>query len=195
MIFAFNLGQKYSWWITEGPHLLLNHFKCFAKLCLSDCANYLVLWEKLTTFRDVAKYLTQTNGKILSQFSLNPILTEFVMFLASPPQRHPFDDLWPDHTLISKSVLIFANSANPDETPHLGLRCLYMRCDMGFPTMWYVRPPKPPISLRIRAVWPETLLVAWIIETGWTSFGVSKLKRRLHRSVWVYTYVTLLEIT
>ena len=23
---------------------------------------------------------------------------------------------------------------------------------MGFPTMWYVRPPKPQISLRIRAV-------------------------------------------
>ena len=28
-----------------------------------------------------------------------------------------------------------------------------------FPTMWYVRPAKPRISLRIRAVWPEPLLV------------------------------------
>ena len=33
------------------------------------------------------------------------------------------------------------------------------RC-MRFPTMWYVRPAKPPISLRIRAVWSEPLLVA-----------------------------------
>ena len=26
---------------------------------------------------------------------LNPILTEFVMMLVSPPNRHPFDDLSP----------------------------------------------------------------------------------------------------
>ena len=31
---------------------------------------------------------------------------------------------------------------------------------MRFPTMWYVRPAKPQISLRIRAVWSEPLLVA-----------------------------------
>ena len=39
-------------------------------------------------------------------------------------------------------------------------------CDMShgmeFPTMWYVRPAKPQISLRIRAVRSEPLLVAWI---------------------------------
>ena len=51
------------------------------------------------------------------------------------------------------------------------------------------------------AVWSEPLLVAWIfydcLATDWTSFGVSKLKRRLHRLVWVYTCknTTLLEIT
>ena len=28
----------------------------------------------------------------------------------------------------------------------------YMSRGMGFPTMWYVRPAKPPISLRIGAV-------------------------------------------
>ena len=33
---------------------------------------------------------------------------------------------------------------------------------MRFPTMWYVRPAKPQISLRIRAVWSEPLLVAWV---------------------------------
>ena len=31
-----------------------------------------------------------------------------------------------------------------------------------FPTMWYVRPAKPQISLRIRAVWSEPLQVAWV---------------------------------
>ena len=61
---------------------------------------------------------------------------------------------------------------------------------MGFPTMWYVRPVKPQISLRIHAAWSEPLLVAWIfyecLATEWTSFGISKLKRRLHRLIWVY---------
>ena len=33
---------------------------------------------------------------------------------------------------------------------------------MRFPTMWYVRPAKPQISLRMRAVWSEPLLVAWV---------------------------------
>ena len=28
----------------------------------------------------------------------------------------------------------------------------YMSGDRGFPTMWYVRPAKPQISLRVRAV-------------------------------------------
>ena len=62
---------------------------------------------------------------------------------------------------------------------------------MRFPTMLYVRPAKPQISLRIRAVWSEPLLVAWVfydyLATDWTPFGVSKLKRRLQRLVRVYT--------
>ena len=76
-----------------------------------------------------------------------------------------------------------------------------MSRDMRFPTMWYVWPAKAQTSLRIRAVWSEPLLVAWIfydcLATDWTSFGVSKLNRRLHRLVWVYSCQnpTLLEIT
>ena len=72
---------------------------------------------------------------------------------------------------------------------------------MGFPTMWYVRPARPQISLRIWAVWSEPLLVPWIFYDCWatdrTSFGVSKLKRRLQRFVWVYSCqnATLMEIT
>ena len=67
--------------------------------------------------------------------------------------------------------------------------------------MWYVRPAKPQISLRIRAVWSEPLLVAWVFydckATDWTPFGVSKLKRRVQRLVRVYTCqnATLLEIS
>ena len=35
-----------------------------------------------------------------------------------------------------------------------------MSRDMKFPTMWYMRPAKSQISLRIRAVKSEPLLVA-----------------------------------
>ena len=76
----------------------------------------------------------------------------------------------------------------------------YLSLGMGFPTMWCVQPAKPWISLRIRTVWSEPLLVAWIFyecyTTDWTWFGVFKLKMRLQRLVWVYTCqnATLLEI-
>ena len=78
---------------------------------------------------------------------------------------------------------------------------LDMSQDMRFPTMWYVPPAKAQISLRLCAVWSEYFLVAWIYygsqATDWTSFGVSKIKERLYRLVWVYTGQndTLLEIT
>ena len=49
-----------------------------------------------------------------------------------------------------------------------------------FPTIRYVRPAKPQINLRIRAVWSEPLIVAWVFydcyATDWTPFGVSSLK-------------------
>ena len=72
-------------------------------------------------------------------------------------------------------------------------------CD--FQQCGIVRRAKPQISLRILAFWSEPLLVAWIFyecyATDWTSFGLSKLIRRLHRLVWVCTCqnATLLEIT
>ena len=82
--------------------------------------------------------------------------------------------------------------------PHIHDGFLLSR-DMRFPTMWYVRPAKAQTSLRIRAVWSEPLLVACIFyeckSTDWTSFGVSKLKRRLHRLVYTCQNATLLEIT
>ena len=69
------------------------------------------------------------------------------------------------------------------------------------PTMWYVRPAKAQTNLGLRVVWSEPLLVVWLFydckATDRTSFRVSKLQRRLHRLVWVYTCQnsTLLEIT
>ena len=67
---------------------------------------------------------------------------------------------------------------------------------MRFPTMLYVRPATPQISASICAVWLEPLLVVWVFydckATDWTPFGVSKLKRRLQRLVWVYTLLEIL---
>ena len=38
----------------------------------------------------------------------------------------------------------------------------HMSRDMRFPTIWYVRPARAQTSLRLRAVWSEPLLVAWV---------------------------------
>ena len=45
--------------------------------------------------------------------------------------------------------------------------------DMRFPTMWYVRPAKPQISLLMCAVWPEPLLVAWIFNSCLKSYWLN----------------------
>ena len=45
---------------------------------------------------------------------------------------------------------------------HIMLKYQNLSHCMRFPTMWYVRPAKPQISLRIRAVWSEPLLVTWL---------------------------------
>ena len=46
---------------------------------------------------------------------------------------------------------------------------LYMSRNMRFPTMWYMRPAKTQISLRIRTVWSEPLLysrlnILWLLS-------------------------------
>ena len=68
---------------------------------------------------------------------------------------------------------------------------LKMSRSMRFPTMWYVRQAKPQISLQVIWIFYD----CW--ATDWTPSGVSKLKRRHNRLVWVYTRqnATLLEIT
>ena len=46
--------------------------------------------------------------------------------------------------------------------PLLLLIKLHLSLNMRFPTMWYVRPAKAQITLRIRTVWSEPLLVTWL---------------------------------
>ena len=100
-------------------------------------------------------------------------------------------------TLYDKSFILHGGFKTKKWSNTIGT---YLSQCMRFLTMWYVRPAKPQISLRIRAVWSEPLLIAWVFNdckaTDWTPFGVSKLKRRLQRLVWVYTCqnATLLEI-
>ena len=64
---------------------------------------------------------------------------------------------WPVYMLRSALDLhCFQNETYSDEYK-------IMSRNMRFPTMWYVRPAKAQISLRIGAGWSEPLLVAWII--------------------------------
>ena len=56
----------------------------------------------------------------------------------------------------------------------------HMSRDMRFPTMWYVRPQSAHTHSLIRA-FASGLNILY--ATDQTSFGVSKLKKKLHRLV------------
>ena len=64
--------------------------------------------------------------------------------------------------------------------------------DMKFQKMWYQRQAKGLANLHIHADWSEPLLVIWIfygcLALYPTAFGVFKLKMRLHRLLWVYSF-------
>ena len=67
--------------------------------------------------------------------------------------------VFPDHI----HILFLVNSEDPNKMPHLGYLLfsqVHISQCLRFQTMWYVRPAKPQISLCIRAVCPEPLLVA-----------------------------------
>ena len=79
---------------------------------------------------------------------------------------------------------------------------LYLSRDMRFPTIWYVRPAKTQISLRIAqsdqsiCLSHEYYMTVKLLIEQHLEFP-SLLKRRLHRLVWIYSCqnATLLEIT
>ena len=137
------------------------------------CWSHSVIWLQCQAHW----YLTTIQGKIYGGLSFN---SPFPLLLR--PQR--FVDL----------IQSFDFSARPTDTsPPFKVRSainalchafiIHMSKCMRFPTMWYVQPAKPQISLRIWAVWSEPLLVAWIFyqcsATDRTSYGVSNLNRRL----------------
>ena len=67
---------------------------------------------------------------------------------------------------------------------------------MRYPTMWYVQPAKPQISACAYAQADQSLCKLLensmtVKQADQTSFGISKLKRRLHR---LAQDTTLLEI-
>ena len=94
--------------------------------------------------------------------------------------------------IFSPDVLIRLDYHGKFDREHVSDLNLHMSRGMRFPTMWYVQ---------ICPVWSEPLLVPWIfydrLANDWTSFGISKLNRRFHMLIWVYTCqnATLLEIT
>ena len=67
-----------------------------------------------------------------------------------------FKQIWQKEILPPKQSwsIIWSARNSPEKALYNMSQC------MRFPTMWYVRPAKPQISLRIRAVWSEALLVA-----------------------------------
>ena len=90
--------------------------------------------------------------------------------------QKPFINMTPTHTYITRNRKLVSSPRDKvrhtstctypiteTSTINLTIECKrYMSQSMKFPTMRYVRPAKPQISLRIRAVWSEPSLVAWV---------------------------------
>ena len=72
----------------------------------------------------------------------------FVRLIAKEQPKHA------QYTRIARNVWLHEDAQSPCQN--------HMSRSMGFPTMWYVRPAKPQISLRICAAWSEPLQVAVI---------------------------------
>ena len=94
------------------------------------------------------------------------------------------------HTIYGAANEIWWEVGHPKHLARAFSALVHNLHDMRFPTMWYVQPANPQISLRIPAVWSEPLLVAWILYVckgvEGTTLGVSKLKMGLHRLIWVH---------
>ena len=65
------------------------------------------------------------------------------------------------YLIVSMPDLCLLSYKGADETAWR-IMLIWLSHNMRFPTMWYVWPAKPQISLRTRAVWSEPLLVTWI---------------------------------
>ena len=119
------------------------------------------------TFTIVFQVLSNTQFYRFSSIVLTGFA--FLLFCDKTPKSKW---IWPGNAMINAMTNGIVRKRHGTQTATSQLS-QYTR----FPTMWYVRPAKPQISLRIRAVWSEHLLIAWVFydcwATDWTQFGVS----------------------
>ena len=111
--------------------------------------------------------------------------------------------IWLPRVILSKALILQDKCLGKNYSSFLDFTRNYERTNGIFvPWMGLVWPANTQTSLCMRTDWSEPLLVALIFydcsASNWTSWWVFKLKRRLHRLIWVYTCQkkpTLLEIT
>ena len=110
--------------------------------------------------------------------SLNGIDSSFRQAAAWSP--------WRDVTILSSALVLYVSKL-PLGACSIRASWAKRQLPRASLRLWYE--PRHEIS-NIHAVWSKPFLVAWIFyecyATDWTSFWVSKLKRRLHRLVWVW---------
>ena len=93
---------------------------------------------------------------------ISPLFVFFSFFLKKISVKDFSETTWPTILEIGTNIRSEKLNCVLKDKRHSAYQSLYLSRGMGFPTMWYVQPAKPPISLRIRAVWSDLLLVAWI---------------------------------
>ena len=166
---------------SSGPDQIRMEFRkeCFVNLniwaCKSKYTKHQYCWisdfvaQKPMRMRSISKYHFQhpTDTWYFSRLkdsyasdglSLSPICFQSLQIV----WMQKISDVLPNQIRGKQAYQELIMKANV----RLCIRCLeriWLSSDMRFPTMWYVGPAKPQISLRICTVCSEPLLVAWII--------------------------------
>ena len=109
-------------WVSQGRSCI------YAKTHLRTHFDLKIVEDYITVLMDSWCYVYTTCTWTINNISKSNM---WICDDGITSSRAPFGDLSPNEGLVTKSVLILANSTDPDETPrlaasHLGLRCLYM---------------------------------------------------------------------
>ena len=173
------------------------NFDCSrARLAVTGKFDYSRVWQKV-----LIAYCLYTTILFFRLTNTIHVLCRWIHHLAEPKNRtiHYIQLCWEQWRRLSNHVYWWGQKINGVwlwccKYWLLLLSLLILSRGMGFPSMWYVRSAKPQISLRIRAVWSEHLLVAWTFlrNSKWCSvISLTVIEYSRLSSDWAYAQAGL----
>ena len=164
-----NLSTKIQVWLQYliRSAFLIGYVFLFSSICLVE----LMLYVLVKSFIVVPGHFLGWTGTKQRIKHMSCSRTQHSASSEAPTRNHSISSQalyhWATISIILSLVLIFFTLINVLFAFHFCQTSLFSSIKWSLikwavPTMWYVRPAMPQISLRIRTVWSEPLLIAWI---------------------------------